>query len=148
MLLYFIQSIKYIVRCENGWTMFKNGCYKFFPEEKAWNEAKSTCEHDNGQLTSIHSKDEMDFLRCQQDPASVHTTWVGGQRQYNGFQWVDGTSFDFDNWYMSQPDNQGGNENCLQVHANPGQDWHDKWSDAPCDEKRNFICKKKPVGGK
>merc|ERR1711963_1248720 len=129
------------VRCENGWTMFRNGCYKVFREQKEWNEAKKTCEQDCGpagstcgQLTSIHSQDETDFIRCQQTdanqgrPDSVHTTWVGGQRTNNGFRWIDGTAFDYDNWYTNQPDNQGGNEDCLQVHSNPGQDWHDKWS--------------------
>ena len=151
---------KFTVRCENGWTMFRNGCYKVFREKKEWNEAKNTCEQDCGpvgstcgQLTSIHSQDETDFIRCQQTDANqgrqktVHTTWVGGQRTNNGFQWIDGTAFDYDNWYTNQPDNQGGNEDCLQVHSNPGQDWHDKWSDAACDEKRNFVCKKKPIGG-
>ena len=136
-----------IVRCQQGWTMFNNGCYKFFSEEKEWSEAKSTCEQVSGQLTSLHSKEETAFVTCLQDPASVHTTWVGGQRQQNGFTWVDDTPFDFDNWYMSQPDNNGGTENCVEVHSNPGQAWHERWNDASCDEKKNFVCKKKPVGG-
>ena len=127
--------------------MFKNRCYKFFSEEKNWTEAKNTCEQVSGQLTSIHSKEESGFVICLQDPASVHTTWVGGQRNQTGFTWIDGTSFDFDNWYMGQPDNQGGNQNCIEIHSNPGQDWHERWNDFSCDEKRSFVCKKEPVGG-
>ena len=138
--------------------MFRSECYKVFLEKKEWNEAKSTCEQDCGpvgstcgQLTSIHSQDETDFIRCQQTdknqgPDSVHTTWVGGQRTSNGFQWIDGTPFDFDNWYKTDP-TYGTNEDCIQVFTHPTQDWHDKWSNEQCDPKRNFICKKKPLGG-
>ena len=128
--------------------MFKNGCYKFFALEKDWNQAKGACEQENGLLTSIHSTEEIAFIRCLQDPASVHTTWIGGQRKENGFQWIDGTLMDFINWHTSEPDNQGGNENCIEVHSDPSHDWHDKWNDASCDEKKSFVCKKKLVGGK
>ena len=127
--------------------MFENACYKFFGEEKSWNEAKITCEQNSGQLTSIHSTDELAFIRCLQDPSSVHTTWIGAQRTQNGFEWIDGSLFDFDNWHTSEPDNNGGNENCIEVHSNPSREWHDKWNDSSCDQKKNFVCKKNPVGG-
>ena len=51
-------------------------------------------------------------------------------------------------WFKGEPNNQGGQDNCVEVYSDPGQSWHDKWNDIPCNQKRNYVCKKQPVGGK
>ena len=63
--------------------MFRNACYKLSLEDKDWNGAERACNQVGAHLTSVHSQEEADFIRCLQDPASVHTTWIGGKR--NGF---------------------------------------------------------------
>ena len=136
-----------IERCEQGWAMFKNGCYKFNLEEKDWDEAENTCNQENGHLTSVLSNEEVNFIRCLQDPAAIHKTWIGAKRIGNGFEWSDGKGFEFENWRTGQPNNQGGQENCIEVDSDPGQSSHDQWNDVPCSNKRNFVCKKNPVGG-
>ena len=127
--------------------MFKNDCYKFNLDEKDWNEAEKKCIQEGGHLTSVLSIEEVRFIRCMQDPASIHKTWIGAKRIGSNFQWTDGTSFDFENWNTGEPNNQGGEENCIEVDSDPGKDWHDRWNDVPCTNKRNYVCKKKPVGG-
>ena len=134
-------------RCESGWTMFKNDCYKFSLEAKDWDEAEKICVQDNGHLASILSNDEMVFISCLQDPAAVHKTWIGGKKNGNSFNWTDGKEFEFENWKVGQPNNQGGAEDCIEFNSDPGQSHHEKWNDAPCSNKRNYVCKKKPVGG-
>ena len=128
--------------------MFRESCYWFSLEEKDWDEAEKRCNHEGAHLASILSVKEVAFIRCLQDASAIHKTWIGGKRWGNNFIWVDGSGFDYANWNTGQPDNQGGEENCIEVYSDPGQSWHDAWNDIPCDQKRNYVCKKQPVGGK
>ena len=128
--------------------MFKGSCYRFSLEEKDWNEAEKICNQADAHLASIFSSEEVAFVRCLQDSSSIHKTWIGGSRWGNTFKWIDGKAFDYENWNTGEPDNLGGEENCIEVYSDPGQSWHDKWNDVPCDMKRNYVCKKQPVGGK
>ena len=137
-----------LVRCEQGWSMLGNVCYKFNLTEMDWNGAKSACNQVGAHLTSVHSQEEAAFIRALQDPNSVHKTWIGGQRNGNNFEWIDGTPFDFGYWNTGEPNNAGGSENCIEIYSDPGQTIHDKWNDVPCDVMRNFVCQKQPVGGR
>ena len=136
-----------IVRCEQGWSMFRNACYKLSLEDKDWNGAERACNQVGAHLTSVHSQEESDFIRCLQDPASVHTTWIGGKRNGDIFQWIDGTPFEFKYWKTNEPDNYGGDENCIEIISDPGKQWHEKWNDVPCESTAKFVCQKQPVGG-
>ena len=128
--------------------MFKNNCYRFSLEQKDWDDAENDCIQDDGHLASVLSNDEMVFISCLQDPASIHKSWIGAKRNGNTFLWTDGSEFSFENWKPGQPNNQGGNEDCVEFDSDPGQSWHNQWNDSPCSNKRNYVCKKKPVGGK
>merc|ERR1712223_2320510 len=70
------------------------------------------------------------------------------KKKWKQLPMIDGTSFDYYNWNTGQPDNQGGKEDCIMVYSDPGQAWHDRWNDVPCDVKKNFVCKKQPLGGR
>ena len=128
--------------------MFKNDCYRFSLEQKDWDDAEKSCIQDDGHLASVLSNDEMVFISCLQDPSSIHKSWIGAKRNGNSFQWTDGSKFDFENWSPGEPNNQGGAEDCIEFDSDPGHTVHDKWNDSPCSNKRNYVCKKKPVGGK
>ena len=128
--------------------MFKGACYKFYLDELDWDDAEKKCNQDDAHLASIFSDEEAAFVRCLQDAASVHETWIGGRRNGNNFIWIDGNAFEYYNWNTGEPDNLGGKEDCIMVYSDPGQQWHDRWNDVPCDVKKNFVCKKQPVGGK
>jgi len=36
--------------------------------------------------------------------------------QEKTWMWTDGSHFDFSRWYSRQPDNQGGNQHCLEIN--------------------------------
>ena len=135
--------------CDEGWSIFSNACYKFNPERKDWKEAANTCEQAGGHLTSIHSQDELAFIRMLMDLSNVSSsrTWIGGERNGNSFRWIDGTSFDFDNWNELEPNNEGENENCIEVYTAPGDIKHNKFNDKACNLMGDFICKKQPMEG-
>ena len=97
-----------------GWSMFRNACYKFINEKKNWNDAERTCNEFGAHLTSIHSQEEVDFTSSLQDSSTLQQLWIGGQRSGSVFQWIDGTTFDFTYWLTNEPNNYGGNENCIE----------------------------------
>ena len=78
-------------------------------------------------LASVHSLEEATSIRSLQDPTSVHETWIGGKRNGNDFEWVDGSPFDFGYWNTNEPNNFEGSENCIEIYSNPGQTFHDKY---------------------
>ena len=51
------------------------------------------------------------------DPPNLFSIWIGGKRNGNSFQWIDGSPFDYDIWGVKLPDNEGGNENCMEFSA-------------------------------
>ena len=77
-------------------------------------------------------------MRSLVDQSSFHNTWIGGYKSGNAFQWIDGSTFDFTYWDSSEPNNRGGDENCIEI-----RETSDKWNDKHCRYTlQNFLCKK------
>ena len=94
----------------------------------------------------------MDFIGGLIWAPGFDRAWIGGQRKGKKFQWIDGSPFNFSNWYAkhNDPNNMNNNENCIEVYSNKGQDsngFDEKWNDHPCYELKNFVCKKQIVEG-
>lgn len=69
--------------------------------------------------------------------------WVGGFRdtETNEFYWSDDSEFGFTSWFNREPNNWGGNENCVSVgHSVHGST--DNWNDSDCDKERPFLCER------
>jgi len=88
-----------------------------------FNQTNDFCSGLGGELPSVHSQEEMDFLTQfvgeePDDNVFVNSIWLGGvlvksDRYPDGqFKWLDGTSFDFEPWY---PDDWGRGHNCTAV---------------------------------
>ena len=130
-----------IVRCINGWQMFRNACYKFSNEKKNWDKAEKACNEFGAHLVSIHSQEEADFTRGLLNRTSIDQ-WTGGLRNGTGWRWTDGTTFDFTYWLPEQPSNQDGRQNCI---TNTG--YNGVWYAELCENEHKFLCKKQHVGG-
>ena len=59
----------------------------------------------------------------------------GSVQKETGWQWHDGTKFEWKGWKDGQPNNHNPPEDCLEFH---GTD--QSWNDANCDELRRFVC--------
>ena len=132
--------------CEDGWSRLNDGCYKVFPDKKNWTLAEDFCNRAGGHLASAHSKEETGFIQ-QLDNSSDDILWIGGIRDGNVFKWIDGTPFDFDHWGPTEPNNLGGNENCMHLFTNQEMSVYNTFNDIECDRKASFICKKLSKGG-
>ncbi|XP_041471501.1 alpha-N-acetylgalactosamine-specific lectin-like [Lytechinus variegatus] len=131
------------VRCPDEWTFFEESCYKYFAEEVSFQEALSTCRNStneqscHGDLVSIHCAEENDFIRGLSQ-TNRPDLWIGlHQPDPNGiFVWSDGTQFNYTNWRNNEPNNGGGNEDCVVSRQNNG-----KWNDISCAVSVPYVCK-------
>merc|ERR1712055_771920 len=91
--------------CPSGWASYDTKCFKLFTSKASATEAESKCNEQGGNLPSIHSKAEQDFIYTNLDHS--HSVWIGAvdPNQDGSWQWTDGSSFDFTNWGEEEPDN-------------------------------------------
>lgn len=142
-------------------------CYKiaYFHEisrRLGFEEARQACEIGDGVLLSLESEAEQTLikglLQNLTKPGSGISDgdfWIGlwrnGRSQASAsscsdmYEWVDGTSSNFRNWYIDEP--SCGSEACVVMYhqptANPGigGPYLYQWNDDRCNMKHNFICK-------
>ncbi|XP_063319689.1 lymphocyte antigen 75-like [Pelmatolapia mariae] len=129
--------------CPPGWTWFGGRCFIFDSSKKIWTDAESSCETLSGHLASFHSTAEYTFIRELTHTAAGPNkrTWVGGRENVSEtvWMWSDGSQFDFIIWGSEQPDNSGGEEDCMEINHEGGDP-----NDAPCDDNKAFVCVRDP----
>lgn len=111
-------------------------CYLLSGEVATWGEAGERCRLWGGALASPDSPEEDAFVAEQ----VVADTWIGlNDRAVEGV-WVwdaNGEEADWDRWAAAQPDDFGGNEDCVEWRVDGGG-----WNDRPCDDLRAFLCER------
>ena len=65
--------------------------------------------------------------------------WIGGEKKDKSFRWVDRSKFDYRNWYLGEPNNAAGDENCIEAYQNAFY----KWNDFACGIEKAYFCKKR-----
>ncbi|XP_015229618.1 PREDICTED: lactose-binding lectin l-2-like [Cyprinodon variegatus] len=128
--------------CPNFWYSFKGRCYKYVGRQMTWADAELHCLSEGGNLVSIHSLEEHNFVNFMIksfDPSQTFT-WIGLSdiHKEGSWMWSDGSKVDFRYWDAGQPDNAGGNEHC--GHTNMFT-FH-KWNDYVCSNTYAFVCAK------
>ena len=67
--------------------------------------------------------------------------WIGGKRSCDGCQdwkWTQYFSKNAQNWAAGEPNNYGGNEDCVEVGNPLFED--NMWNDQKCGEKIGYVC--------
>ncbi|XP_058866935.1 macrophage mannose receptor 1-like [Acipenser ruthenus] len=104
--------------------------YTLIEEQKTWTEAQQYCREHHTDLVSIKNASENEDLvkKAQGKPF-----WIGLFN--NPWKWSrQGDNYTFQNWNGGEPNNAGGNENCVVM--NEIGDWYD----SSCSEKFLFVC--------
>merc|ERR1711915_897161 len=63
--------------CPSGWSEFQGKCYKYFPEQITWFDARDNCLALEADLASIYSQEENNFVSGL---AEGKIAWLGGYR--------------------------------------------------------------------
>ena len=103
-----------------------------------WLDAQSSCAIWGGDLTSITTERENNYLNTL-ITSSVGNCWIGlNDRDVEGmYTWIDGTVVSYTNW-TSTPPNVAKND-CVQIN-NAG---NGMWESVSCDMTLNaFLCKR------
>ncbi|CAK6978198.1 Hypothetical predicted protein [Scomber scombrus] len=127
--------------CPAGWTQFGSRCFIFYRQARVWADAEHICVSIGGNLASIHSADENTFLSdlILRVSSARHRTWIGGYDavREGTWLWSDGSNFRYFRWYIREPNNHGGKENCIEMNFGGLY-----WNDLPCHHGRSFVCGK------
>jgi len=110
-------------------------CYRRGEPALGWVAAQQSCRSWGGQLVSIDSREEDDFLAAQVQV----TFWTGANdrltegRMRNGA----GQPLEFTNWNSGQPDDFQDREDCVVKRAPTGG-----WNDLPCNSALAYVCER------
>uniref|UniRef100_UPI003AAD86FE ladderlectin-like n=1 Tax=Centroberyx gerrardi TaxID=166262 RepID=UPI003AAD86FE len=110
--------------CAAGWTLHGSRCFIFYNSPKTWIQAEQHCLTLGGNLASIHSLEEYQFIRelVRSSSGSYPATLIGGTDafQENLWMWTDGSKFDYQLWASGEPNNDKGAEHCIDMNYREG----------------------------
>ncbi|XP_078700188.1 uncharacterized protein LOC144926973 isoform X2 [Branchiostoma floridae x Branchiostoma belcheri] len=119
-----------------GYIPLNGACYKKFAEPKTYAEARERCAADGGLIAMPRDRATNRFI------TNLHPgfmSWIGLTNINSEGQWVfeDGQtleSSDYSNWFHTEPNDAGGNEDCAQVRT------RGFWNDVRCSTTIGFTC--------
>lgn len=132
-------------QCDEGWVFNAGFCYQFIKMRLLFSTAQSKCGEMNAYLAEVTSTAEERFIRSELvkiERSDDHTYRLGGKRDRSSDTWVwsrTGLTFGYSNWSPDEPNNIGGEEDCVYMDGNHGY----KWNDAPCSWTEYAICQKR-----
>uniref|UniRef100_A0A670J1X4 C-type mannose receptor 2 n=1 Tax=Podarcis muralis TaxID=64176 RepID=A0A670J1X4_PODMU len=138
--IYFLLESDVKVDCDPSWQPFQTNCYRLISEKKSWPDAKKTCLRSEGDLVSIHTLNELEFV-TKQIKQDVEELWIGlnDLKRQMSFEWSDGTPVQFTFWHPFEPNNfRDSLEDCVTIWGPEG-----RWNDSPCNLTLPSVCKKR-----
>ena len=129
--------------CPDGWETYTGTgslvkCFNYgYGGTQYATDAEENCQAHGGHLASIHSVEEQDFLKHTFNPSE--RVWIGAvdPNQNGGWEWTDGSSFDFSNWSSGQPNGGSGSYyTVMDCSASSSCQWNDLFY----GNNYNYIC--------
>lgn len=136
-----------ITDCANNgdykFSAFNGKCYYVSTgegnEKLSWFKSRDFCQKQGGDLVSIHTTRELDYISYLVSKRNGGRQWLGLNQLATftqGFVWSDGSPLNLVNWQDGEPNNANGGEKCVETLDNL------KWNDANCANEHGFICEK------
>uniref|UniRef100_A0A1A9WN43 C-type lectin domain-containing protein n=1 Tax=Glossina brevipalpis TaxID=37001 RepID=A0A1A9WN43_9MUSC len=115
----------------------------FSTKQMNWFKAHSICRTMNGNLASIDNerdwKSISDYLTNNFDNENMWWISANDLDSEGNFDFATtGKSVDYTNWFPEQPDNHGGNEDCVHIHRRNFEAYG--MNDYECTGLSYFIC--------
>jgi len=125
--------------------------YELHPESNPHSNAlafaqNNTLDGKQGYLVTINSPAEQQFVNSLLAQHNVESIWLGGSDKESeaDWKWIGGEEAGevfwtvseiekYSNWGAHEPNNAGGNENCMKHKRDIG------WNDVNCHEEKNPL---------
>ncbi|XP_055007226.1 C-type lectin domain family 4 member M-like [Boleophthalmus pectinirostris] len=122
-------------KLNNNWLYFSGSFYHCSDNKRSWEDSRSFCQEQGGDLVVINNEEEQNFLRVYGG-----RRWIGlSDRQTEGvWKWVDGSSLTLSSWLSGEPNDGNGNEDCGEILMRDNGDW--KLNDLSCNNEQSCIC--------
>ena len=121
--------------CPVGWILSLYGsCYKISSNELKRYKAQSACKDLGSSLVILNSLAKIQELIKRTNSQ----TWIGLKRDLvdnSSWQWVDWSRTLYSYWWSGEPNNYGGNEDCVVMNPHVG-----KWNDQTCWKSHSYVC--------
>lgn len=120
-------------------------CFFSDKTKVAWDTGNTNCVNAGAHAATVASDAENhviwdNFLDC--NGACPNDVWLGlNDKATEGtFAWSDGEAVSYTHWNTGEPNNGGGNEDCVEELWTPAE----RWADRDCSLKFWFICEAEP----
>ena len=118
------------------WHQFRDMCYWRSNFSLQWNDARTVCPgvFPGSDMVSIHDLELDAFIG--EELMDGRRAWIGLRRPTSSasWQWIDGSVYDYHNWYDDDPDCSG--DCCAAInYVNDGD-----WIAYTCNHYFFFIC--------
>ncbi|GMS99260.1 hypothetical protein PENTCL1PPCAC_21435, partial [Pristionchus entomophagus] len=139
-------QLKQVVPVEDSCERFEDDsddgvCYQVGAAAESWQDAQMTCRKLGANLASIHNLQENSFLRrLAVSKGAVNGLFLGATTSGKGqnFGWIDGSDWDYENFYQGFPINGLGECLVLDSSGTSGE-----WSNVACSSKFPVACQRK-----
>lgn len=117
--------------CPPEYEFYEGHCYFYYDSYYNVADAESICQEDGGNLTSIHSEEENEFVASLVSYSPK--VWLGLHEVAGTWVFTDGTAVDYSNWFTGHP-NGGGTAVSMDTT-------HNRWVDTNEIFSCTFVCK-------
>uniref|UniRef100_A0A674P6A3 Mannose receptor, C type 1b n=1 Tax=Takifugu rubripes TaxID=31033 RepID=A0A674P6A3_TAKRU len=130
-------GMKYFNITSDGWLEWRGNQYYLNRNPMYMEKARHLCQQKHGDLVSISSKEENNFL-WKQIARSYGSYYIGLSVDIDGrFWWMDGSSLGLQKWDENQPNPDTIDANCVTMNYYMGY-----WRTCNCGQEHEFICKR------
>ena len=136
------QTCTTIYACD---VIINDNCYAYVGDSVSWNQAEACCVAWGGHLASIHSAGVNSVLNDIRIRDRI--TWIGLNdiASEGNFEWIDGSSYDYNNFDTASgnPSNSNGNEDCVHFFSQSVVSWNDYYCGGlGWNNPTSYICQK------
>uniref|UniRef100_A0A9J7ZEZ0 C-type lectin domain-containing protein n=1 Tax=Cyprinus carpio carpio TaxID=630221 RepID=A0A9J7ZEZ0_CYPCA len=116
-------------------------CFFMSTELKSWSDSRQYCRDRGADLVIINTEEkQVSLCECLFISSLVsERVWIGlSDRENEGnMKWVDNSTLKQGFWLNGEPNNQGGNEDCIELM--PSNPVLNNWNDLPCSVERKWF---------
>ncbi|KAF4115351.1 CD209 antigen-like protein C [Onychostoma macrolepis] len=116
----------------------KGGCFFMSSELKSWSDSRQYCMDRGGDFVIINTEEKQRHISS----FTTERVWIGlSDREQEGImKWVDNSPLKQGFWFKGEPNNSGGDEDCIELNYN--RETLNSWNDRSCSNKIKGICEK------